>query len=77
VGYAVEFEVMTMHDQAIAAVVRFLQNELPALLTTGDDWRLTLHGGRPGDIRVEVLKFKEIVQPIDGMTNRPFGNLKE
>ena len=50
-------------DDAIAAVIEFLQIELPALLTTGDNWKLTLHGGRGGDIRHELQKFGVVVPP--------------
>ncbi len=49
-----------MHD--IRAVLAHLQRELPQLMTSGENWQVTLHGGRSGDIIVEIQRKTTVVR---------------
>lgn len=46
---------------ALNDVLSQLTSELPTLLASGQNWQLTLHGGRGGDVRMELLRTREVV----------------
>lgn len=40
-----------------------LASELETLIESGCNWQLTLHGGRGGHVRMEVLRTDDIIKP--------------
>jgi hypothetical protein len=43
------------------AVIAYLARELPQLMSSGDNWQVTLHGGRGGDVQVETHRKTALV----------------
>lgn len=57
------------HDEAAATVEeikRWVDLTFPALLTSGENWKITLHGGRGGDVRHVVERFGSLIEPSKG-----------
>lgn len=46
----------------LEAVLAYLTRELPALMTSGENWQVVLHGGRNGDVVVEQLRKATVVR---------------
>jgi len=44
------------------AVLQYLSRELPALMASGENWQVVLHGGRNGDVIVEQLRKTTVVR---------------
>lgn len=44
------------------AVLAYLTRELPALMTSGENWQVVLHGGRNGDVVVEQMRKTTVVR---------------
>lgn len=49
--------------QDLEAVVFWLRREAPALMASGGNWKIILHGGKGGDIKYEVQRNDEILPP--------------
>lgn len=47
-------------EMALTDVLTLVTSELPTLLASGQNWQLTLHGGRGGDVRMELLRTREV-----------------
>lgn len=64
-----------MTPQEAAATVeeikRWVDQTFPALLTSGENWKITLHGGRSGDVRHVVERFGSLVEPSKGRRPEP------
>jgi len=41
--------------------------QLASLLASGENWTLTLHGGRGGDVKVEVRTTAQLVTRTPGL----------
>jgi len=44
-----------------------LAPQLAGLLASGENWTLTLHGGRGGDVKVEVRTTAQLVTRTPGL----------
>ena len=47
----------------IEAAVEYLKSVLPLLLASGNNWQLTLHGGKAGDILFEQKMTGKVCEP--------------
>lgn len=47
----------------LEALIAWLCQQAPVLMQSGDNWKITLHGGRGGDIKAEVQRNTEILSP--------------
>jgi hypothetical protein len=45
------------------AVVSSLARELSQLIQSGENWQIVLHGGRGGDVVMEVKRTRQLVPP--------------
>lgn len=45
----------------VEAVVKDLVKELAALMTSGENWQIVLHGGRSGDVLMEVKRTRKLL----------------
>ena len=45
------------------AIVADLVNELSKLLQSGENWQVVLHGGRGGDVVMEVKRTRQLAPP--------------
>lgn len=45
----------------LESILAFLRRRLPSLMESGENWKLTLHGGKGGDVRFETGDTGEIV----------------
>lgn len=52
-----------MEQDAVQAVKNLIDEYLPGLLDSGENWKITLHGGRSGDVRHEIQRFGQTVPP--------------
>ena len=50
-------------EQTIAAVQKWIAAQLPTVLASGQNWKLTIHGGKGGDLRYVIEEHGEIVPP--------------
>jgi len=48
-------------------IVVQLVPQLASLLASGENWTLTLHGGRGGDVKVEVRTTAQLVTRTPGL----------
>ena len=46
----------------VARVLQYLTQCLPELMTSGENWQVTLHGGRGGDVIVEQVRKTTVVR---------------
>jgi hypothetical protein len=47
----------------VSAVVASLAGELTQLIRSGANWQVALHGGRGGDVVLEVKRTRQLVAP--------------
>lgn len=63
-----------MRQDEVAATIdevkRWVDQEFPALLMSGENWKITLHGGKGGDVRHVVERFGSLV-PVRAKPVRP------
>lgn len=45
---------------AVEAIVADLINELAQLMTSGENWQIVLHGGKGGDVVLEVKRTRKL-----------------
>lgn len=60
-GWALK--VATVVDEIVTQLVP----QLATLLASGENWTLTLHGGRGGDVKVEVRTTAQLVTRTPGL----------
>lgn len=48
---------------ALATLINRLSRELEPLLESDDNWQLAVHGGRSGDVVVEVKRTCQVLGP--------------
>ena len=53
------------HDErltpAVETVLAALARELPQLMMSGENWQVVLHGGRGGDVILEIKRTRTLV----------------
>ena len=47
----------------IESIVSDLAKELVQLLQSGENWQIVLHGGRGGDVVMEVKRTRQLAPP--------------
>ena len=47
----------------VETIVRELAEELWKLIQSGENWQVELHGGRGGDVVMEVKRTRQLVPP--------------
>lgn len=47
----------------LQALLQELSRELAVLTKSGENWQLLLHGGRSGDVKLEVKRTRELLPP--------------
>lgn len=50
-----------MENGALAAILAYLKTVLPDLMDSKENWQVVLHGGRNGQVIVEVLTKTVVV----------------
>lgn len=55
------------NPQVVDEIVMQLAPQLAGLLASGENWTLTLHGGRGGDVKVEVRTTAQLVTRTPGL----------
>lgn len=45
----------------VEAVIADLTNELTQLMTSGENWQIVLHGGKTGDVVLEVKRTRKLL----------------
>lgn len=63
-----------MDQDTVQAMLKWLEEVLPELMMSGQNWKLTLHGGKGGDVRYEAQRFGQIVPPRKYQDIRPLQN---
>lgn len=58
---------MTTPQAMVDVIVKALAPQLVGLLASGDNWTLTLHGGRNGDVRIEVRTTAQLLTKTPGL----------
>ena len=49
------------HKAVIQQLQSWFQTQLPALLSTGDSWKVTFNGARDGaDVKIELTSFTQV-----------------
>jgi hypothetical protein len=48
---------------SIESIVSDLAKELAQLLQSGENWQVVLHGGRGGDVVMEVKRTRQLAPP--------------
>lgn len=56
--------------QTMAAIHRWIDEHMPEILASGENWKVTLHGGKGGDVRHVVERFGELQPPRNAGTVR-------
>lgn len=56
------------------SLLNHLHGELAALMTSGQNWQVVLHGGRAGDVRIEVKRTANV---LPGRGHAPLQPLQE
>ena len=51
---------MTPH---VETIVTDLAKELSQLIQSGENWQIALHGGRGGDVVMEVKRTRQLLPP--------------
>lgn len=50
-------------NSTIETLVTGLVGELSQLIQSGENWQIVLHGGRGGDVVMEVKRTRQLVPP--------------
>lgn len=48
---------------AVETIVVDLAKELAQLIQSGENWQVALHGGKGGDVVIEVKRTRQLVAP--------------
>lgn len=43
------------------ALTEWIRTQVPPLLQSGQNWKITIHGGSGGGVRCEILRFAQIL----------------
>lgn len=57
----------------VEAVLNDLSRELVQLMTSGENWQIVLHGGKGGDVVLEVKKTRKLL-PTEKQRPQVSGN---
>lgn len=49
----------------IESVIKYIREQLPGLLASGENWKIILDGGKGGDVkaRLESTRTQDLIQP--------------
>lgn len=65
-----------MDTPELTALIAWIREQAAPLLSSGDAWQITIHGGPAGDVKAEVNRKQCLIPTRKERHGRPNGQLR-